>query len=209
MISMFYKEIAKTSIQAGDVLLCYSSDLADKSQEGIIEHGYSHAAICLNSADVLEATKPVVRKTTIDQFFDDGYQHIAVMRSEWSQESVQKLLNFANLVAGLKFNEIGIARCVKRKDEKNSDITFQKVIDIMNGAEPESPLKNTYFCSELVVAAFLYKGVASKEATPLFKPNTFSPEGIAIDKAFGFFHGYILPYNGYIVPDNDYFRTSI
>lgn len=201
-------KIDKSKIQSGDILLCYSSEMLGKADG--LENGYSHAAICLNSSEVVESASNGVQTTTVDNLFEE-YLHIALLRNNelWSQSRIQKLCEFANDKIGKKFNLIGVKKYPKRK-ETNQEAMLDQVKNIHNGTmKPLSSDRNVYFCSELVTSAFIHVGIIDSSATVCFRPEIFSPEDIGKDKAFGFFIGYILPYEEYEVPENDFFRINI
>ncbi len=80
---------------------------------------------------------------------------------------------------------------------------FEKIV------VPSSGDNNKYFCSELVTSAFIKVGIIHESAAIIFAPETFLPEDIGQDKVFGFFIGYIIPYDDYKIPENDYFQYSI
>lgn len=200
--------IKQVKTQVGDVLLCYSREMAGKA-EGL-EHGYSHAAVCLNSTDIFEATGTGVKKSTIEQVLRE-YGHIAVLRSYeiWSNERIAELHEFAEGKDGRKFNLIGMRRYKEKKDANQQTATDQ-VLGVFDGkVPPASSDRRSYFCSELVTAVWIHVGIIGRDASVLFRPETMSPEDIGRDKAFGYFVGYILSHEQYAVPVDDIFRTSV
>ncbi len=205
---MNLKIIDKSAIQAGNVLLCYSPDMTNKV-EGL-EYGYSHVAICLNSSDVVESTSGGVKQTTIDNILEE-YSHIAVLSSKeyWNKERVQMLRDFSESKIGAQFNLNGIKEYKDRK-EKNRETIMEQLQGYFDGSTPPvSPHNDVYFCSEFVTSVFIHVGIIDATATVIFRPNTYSPEDIGKDKAFGFFIGYIIPDSSYKIPEDDIFRTGV
>lgn len=87
---------------------------------------------------------------------------------------------------------------------------MERVHGYFEGIEPDVKAdREVYFCSELVTAAFIHVGIIDKSAAVLFTPETFSPEDIGRDKAFGLFVGYLISHSVYKVPETDHFRSSL
>jgi len=100
-------------------------------------------------------------------------------------------------------------RVPKRKEALRVE-AMARVEGYFEGTEAPPPdERKLYFCSELVTAAFIRAGVIEEPASLLLSPDVFSPEGLAADKCFGFFIGYLVPYEGYEVPEDDHFQTEI
>ena len=136
---------------------------------------------------------------------------MAVLRNKqlWSEDRLQKLDEYTKSQLGKKFNSVGMYKVPKRK-EKQTEEAMQRVEGYFEGSyTPPAHEKSTYFCSELVTSVFIHVGIIGKSASILLSPDTFSPEDIGRDKAFGFFVGYIVPNEEYKIPDNDTFRKSI
>ena len=119
------------------------------------------------------------------------------------------LNKFAAENTGKKFNPFGMRKYSDRKVEHQEN-AMERVQGYFEGTEPDvTTNRPIYFCSELVTAAFIRVGIIDKPAAILFTPETFSPEDIGKDKAFGIFCGYVKSYPEYNIPDTDYFRTSL
>ena len=195
-------------LEAGDVLLCYSSMLEGKGDE--IRHGYSHAAIYTKNNCIVESSSSGVKTTTVSSLLDE-YGHVAVLRNKelWSENRLQKLDEYTKSQIGKKFNSIGMHKVPKRKEKQNIEAT-QRIEGYFEGNfKPPAYERNAYFCSELVTSAFIHVGIIDESASILLSPDTFSPEDIGQDKAFGFFVGYVIPDDKYTIPENDLFRTTI
>ena len=202
------KILKEEELEPGDVLLCYSSALAGKADE--ISQGYSHAAIYTKNNGVVESSSAGVKTTNVSSLFTE-YEHIAVLRNKelWSESRLQKLDEYIQEQIGKKFNPIGMYKVPKRKEMQNEEV-MQRVEGYFEGSyKPPAYDKSTYFCSELVTSAFIHVGIIDESASILLSPDTFTPEDIGRDKAFGFFVGYIVPNNEYKIPENDIFRTTI
>lgn len=200
--------LREEQLEPGDVLLCYSSALEGKADE--FSQGYSHAAINTKSNGIVESSSSGVRTTNISSLFNE-YEHVAVLRNKelWSERRLQKLDEFTESQIGKKFNYVGMYKVPKRK-EKQQDESMQRVKGYFEDSyKPPAYERNTYFCSELVTSAFIHVGIIDESASILLSPDTFSPEDIGRDKAFGFFVGYIVPNRDYKIPEYDNFRTSI
>lgn len=201
----YFKE---SDLSPGDVLLCYSESLSGKNN--YIKNGYSHVAIVTGDRSVSESDSSGVKKTDIPALLKE-YWHIAVLRTPelWSPNRINKLDSFVARKLGSSFNRTGMYRLPQRKDELQAE-SMGKIHGYFEGTfRPESHDRNVYFCSEFIAASFIEVGIIDESASILFSPETLSPEDIGKDKAFGFFVGYIKPYEEYMIPENDHFRTSI
>lgn len=199
--------INESSLQPGDILLCYGTQLMD---EPGCESGYSHAAIYIGDGKALESDAEGVKTSSIDNILL-AYDHIAVMRAEdtWSKSRIQSLQDFALRHLGKKFNIRALPK-IQMLKEISIDNSLQEIKDhFSGGAAPVQPNRSTYFCSELVTSAFIDAGIISESAAILFKPETMMPIDIAQDKVFGFFVGYIPKNTSYVIPGGDLFRSSI
>lgn len=199
--------VSESSLRPGDVLLSYGAEMIDYPG---CETGYSHAAIHLGSGQILESDSGGVKKSSIKDVLL-AYDHIAVMRQDdvWSNRRVESLNSFANRHIGKKFNAKALPR-IELLRETNIDGAHQQILDHFAGKGlPVEPDRPAYFCSELVVAAFIDAEIIDQSAAILFKPETLYPIDIAKDKVFGYFIGYIPKNSKYLIPDNDWFQSSI
>ena len=175
--------------------------------------GYSHTAIALAGERVLEASNGGVKIVSLGTLLED-YDHIAVLRylesdSLWDAERLDSLENFATQAEAKGFNQIGLMRFHGRKKHYQNDL-MERIEDYFEGTASEVTSKRgVYFCSELIVAAFIHVGMIAQSAAVVFTPETFSPSDVAKDKAFGFFFGYVRSSPGYVVPEGDFFKHSI
>lgn len=202
------KTLKEEQLEPGDVLLCYSSALEGKADE--INQGYSHAAIYTKTNGIIESSSSGVKTTNVSSLFNE-YEHVAVLRNKelWSDSRLQKLDEFTKDQIGKNFNSVGMYKVPKRKEKQDEEV-MQRVEGYFEGSyNPPAYERNTYFCSELVTSAFIHVGIIDESASILLSPDTFSPEDIGRDKAFGFFVGYIVPNNQYQIPENDTFKTTI
>jgi hypothetical protein len=198
-------------IRAGDILMCYSSMTAE--EKSAIGTGYSHVALALREKLVLEASHKGVKIVSVEGILED-YDHIAVLRELntnelWNEDRLNCLDQFAAQNIDKSFNKWGFARFPERKATYQGDV-MERLDDHFEGTTPEvASIRELYFCSELVTAAFIYVGIIEKPAAIVFTPETFSPSDIAEDKAFGYFCGYVKCTPDYIVPDRDFFMSNI
>jgi len=204
-------DLKTADIQAGDVLLCYSRMTAE--EETAVGTAYSHVAITLRGARVLEAANEGVQVISIERLLED-YDHIAVLRELkanelWNEARLDSLEEFASRAIGKHFNRTGLGKFPTRKESYRNDL-MERVHGHFEGTTPEvSSDRGVYFCSELLVAAFIHVGIIEQSAAVVFTPETFSPSDIARDKAFGFFCGYVKFTSSYDVPDDDFFKCNI
>ena len=195
-------------VRAGDLLLCYED--IDRSAEKTGESGYIHVAIVLDSEKILEADMRGIRYTTTNELLK-SFEYLAVLRQTevWSSQKLNDLKEFAENCIGKKFNLVGMKRVSQRKEESSFN-SLERIQNYFNGnGERVNPFREVYFCSELVVSAFIYLGIIDSAASVVSQPETLSPQDIGKDKTFGFFIGYLLKDNEYKVHESDYFQTSI
>ncbi|NWA28165.1 hypothetical protein HX870_03185 [Pseudomonas gingeri] len=201
------KILEHDDILGGDVLLCYVPEYRDKGD--LLSSGYAHAAICLDDTSIFEASTAGVKLTTVSSLLEE-YAHVAVLRhtETWSPARLEALKKFANAQLDKKFNKQGIKKYEKRKIQNHANVMtdIRKYFD--GKLKPLSVDRAVYFCSELVVAAFISVGIIEESAAIIFKPEIFSPEDIAKDKIFGFFIGYLISYESYDIPVEDWFKYS-
>lgn len=205
---MGVKILNEEQLESGDVLLCYSSMFEGKVDE--INQGYSHAAIYTKNNGIVESSSSGVKTTTVSLLLDE-YEHIAILRNKelWSEKRLQKLDEYIKRQIGKKFNSIGMQKVPKRKEKQNIEAR-QRIKGYFEGNyKPPAYERNAYFCSELVTSAFIHVEIIDESASILLSPDTFSPEDIGRDKAFGFFVGYIIPNDEHTIPENDLFRRII
>lgn len=198
----------QTEVRAGDVLLGYAGITAGESQAQPL--GYSHVAIALADQQVLEASTSGVAIVTMGKVLDD-YEHLAVLRASefWSAERLIRLETFAKMHSGKPFNYLGMGRVPARKDTHGADV-MENLPRFFEGTyTPPPPDQSSYFCSELVVCAFIDAQVISQAASIVVLPKVMSPSDVGLAKQFGFFVGYVTRSAKYEVPLQDYFRRSL
>ena len=172
---MNLKVIEESELEPGDVLLCYSADLDGKNE--YVKDGDSHVAICVKDCDIVEANSAGVALTNTSNLLDE-YGHLAVLRNPelWSPERINKLDKFARSKMGKKFNQSGMLRVPQRKEEQEVE-AMSRVEGYFEGTySPAGSNRNIYFCSELVISAFIEAGIIDESASIVLSPETFSPE---------------------------------
>ena len=101
-------------------------------------------------------------------------------------------------------------RRVPDKKQQHTDQVMERVTGFFDGTQlPESADRESYFCSELIVSAFIDVGIIDDSASIVLSPDILSPSDIGTDKAFGLFRGYVIRSAEYKVPEMDHFRTSL
>lgn len=199
--------INKNDLKSGDVLLGYLSSARDKGNDEL-NSGYIHAAIYLGEDKVAEAVVKKVQITSFEHAIED-YNHIAVLRQPdaWHKKNVAKLNFFVQELIDnkAKFNRNGLGNFKNNLHSKSilEQDNLEKYFD--GQYQPKSPVKEQYFCSELVVSAYIAVGFISESAAIIYNPETISPSALGDDPTFGIFLGYIKPYDEYIIPENDQF----
>lgn len=210
LFEMNLQILQENDLKAGDILLCYTSQINGKTEE--IKYGYSHVAICTLEKKIIEASNSGVKEINInDLLMDDGYEHIAVLRNDelWNEIRLQKLNDFLINKIGSSFNNTGMYKLSERKSkyEINSMELTKKYFE--DTYVPPNYDKDVYFCSQLIISCFRHVNIIDESASLVINLDTYSPEDIAKDKAFGFFVGYIISYEDYIIPIDDMFHNSI
>jgi len=76
-------------------------------------------------------------------------------------------------------------------------------------ADMANAVKDQYFCSALVVAAYIFVGIIQGGATVVYKPDAMSPGDMVRDPTFGTFLGYISRHDDYVLPEDDDFYDEI
>jgi hypothetical protein len=76
------------------------------------------------------------------------------------------------------------------------------------GAPKPDYVRSSYFCSELVVAAFAEVGILAPTSAEVMRPEAFTPPDLGRDKVFGYLLGYICR-PGALVPTDDPFVSSL
>lgn len=191
----------------GDVVLGYSSMTASEMrvQTGC---GYSHAAICIAPSLLADASGGGVRRVEVVDLMNE-YDHLAVFRQpyRWSRNRADLLHEFVDsrIRSGARFNGIGMRELPARKSEHDVNV-YGALENFFEGsvAAPSS-LRERYFCSEFVAAAFVHVGTIDSSAAVLLDPAVTSPGGLSEEPAYGYFAGYLLPNPGYAIPDGDDF----
>lgn len=203
--------INKNRISPGDVLLCFSVDLAEQMKDNTGGE-YAHTAICLIDGIVADSAPGGVKKKTISELMDE-YSYIAVIRNKylWSEYKLNLLNLFVKYIIDNKagFNSKGMAKL--RSKQACNDSQLKKLEDFFaNKLKPISPIQNSYFCSELVTAAFYASEFWGDDVAIIFNQRESTPHSISQEVTYGEFIGYLLPYEEYLIPESDiYFNKGI
>lgn len=206
-------------LRAGDVLLCYKAKRIDpignKIRE-VTQSVYTHAAICIDSSNAIESVSSLtsngVTKVTIATLVG-RYDHVAVFRQPdaWPPSHTDALRAFTEriLTSGAKYNLSGVAAFRKRRDIHDMTVTEQLHAYFNHSGCPSLPVKEKYFCSELVADCFVATGFIDPSAAIVYQASVTSPGALGRDPTFGTFCGYITTVPGYVVPpDDEFFNTT-
>jgi hypothetical protein len=198
--------VTPNAARAGDVLLCYARELSDQLVEAT-GLAYSHAAICLGENLVAEAIRSGVRKVPLKELQEE-YAHLVVLRQPdcWNEKRLQLLHRFVDeaVASKTKFNVDGIRQFEARREVHESTLTDK--LEAFFAGEHPAPTGNSehVYCSEFVASLFVRVGFLAPSAAIVFDPSVTSPAHLD-DGVYGFFVGYLIPYEGYAIPPTDHF----
>ena len=197
-------------LTAGDVLLFFDSSVAQETRART-GSDYSHAAIHLGCNLVAESCSSGVRKLNIESLLNT-YERIAVFRGHngvWTGSRINHLKQFIDdcIANGAVFNRRGVTRLTA--DEPDHVRIHNEISEYYAGARQLPPsIKSSYFCSELVAAAFNEVGIFDGAAQLYNSAEFQSPGALAREPAFGLYIGHIRLYEGYFVPSDDEFISA-
>ncbi len=204
---MNYKNFIRESdeILRGDVLLCYSNCEYEEAIEKT-NSAYCHAALVLEEDLIAEAYIGGIRKVSLNELLAE-YEYVTILRRPdiWSPKRINALEDFVERAIQLKakFNLRGMK---KFKSCRTFSETREKLESYFSGEyNPSSPEKSAYFCSEFVVAAFIYVGIIEEAASIVIEPSSTSPGDIGRNALFGHYWGYILSSEEFEIPEQDDF----
>jgi|GEM_PF-1169768 len=202
--------VNESDLKTGDILLGYSGAAREKG-EADIASGYVHAAIYLGESAIAEATGRKVKKSSFNDLAEE-YDHLVALRQPdaWHGDNISKLHDFIDdrISSGASFNTQGI-RDFKDSVPNSQSSDLERLGRYFEGElVPESPVRDKYFCSELVVSSYIAIGFIGESAAVVYRPENTSPESLAKDPTFGTFLGYIKPYGEYKIPEEDMFEHS-
>ncbi len=210
---MKVKVLNEVDLKSGDILLCSSSQTSEKINE-LTDSDYSHAAIYLGKGKIAESASGGVRIVLISSLLKE-YDHLAVLRNPyiWNERRLKELRRFIDKAINnsASFNRIGMGKYAERK-EQHSGSGPERLDKYFEGKLPAIEHdRSTYFCSELVVAAFLSIGAIDQSAAVVITPEVFSPGDVAKEAVFGVFIGYIKSSNEHEIPESDdfYYQSLI
>ena len=199
-------------LKAGDILLCFTKMLAGQFSQAKTS-GYVHAAICVSETEMAECMYGGVSKKAINNnsvIKNCDYEHVAVFRKIWSPESLNKLNTFIDnrISSGVKFNHDGLNN-IDANISQHAESLHENIEKAFAGTFiPESPIKDSYFCSELIVAAHIEIGFIGEKAATIYNPKTFPPEKLGQELVFGALVGYLICEEGYEIPKTDIFINA-
>lgn len=91
----------------------------------------------------------------------------------------------------------------------HEDHLHQKIEEFFDGTrQAPNVIKVSYFCSELVAAAYIASGFIEPSAAVIYDPSVLAPGHLAQDFTFGVFCGYVIPYENYVIPTDDEFINT-
>ena len=156
--------IAESDLQLGDVLFCAAGD--GDLLRSAISYGssgdYVHAAIYIGDGRVVEATRDGVVESSLDQVLA-RYLYVAVGRCfgatpDGLPDLSKKVVAFCKRHAHAKtpYNGIG---ALKSPLLELRELRYQNRMNRTSPYKSRTSPKNSLFCSELVIEAFIYGGV--------------------------------------------------
>ena len=208
---MTHKFLKISDVNAGDVLLGRADDPNNRHLEKMTaETGsrYSHAAIYLGNGEVAEATLDGIEISKIESLVDH-FDHIAVIGRHdlWGNERLDQLRTFIKtaIAVNAKYNARALYKFAEGQGKHVGNLQAQLEDFFAGNIEAPTPDKLCYFCSELVVAGFIKAGIITDSASIVYRPDKYSPIGLAADGTFGYFKGFLTSKNDYTIPEDDSF----
>jgi uncharacterized protein YycO len=199
--------ISPSDLLPGDILLFRSLSQKAPAKQISAATGspYTHAAIYLGDGEIAESNPPRVRTRKLsDADFKDA--QIGVLRSQlgFSDRRAAAIREFVGqLVAqNASYDFKGVLMFRGNSKEFHERLLEQIAANYGKTRTTEEFLKQSYFCSALVVACYIIAGVIGNSAQVAYPPNVISPGDLHRDPTFGWVLGYILP-KGATVPAND------
>ncbi len=215
-----------SQLQPGDVLLCRGktegvspSAYVSSQIAAATSSPYTHAALYLGNEEIVDArVLQGIRVRQLTELIADT-QYIAAMRQPgvWDSDRVDRLKAFAKGLneLGAKYNTDAFARYVLEPElnrkviweahrQAHQDTVMAQIEALFAG--PPSPRENPlrkYFCSELVVAAFVHVGYLERGADVIYDPGHMAPGDIPRDHTFGYLVGYMAKGAPFDVPSDD------
>lgn len=196
--------VCTSALLPGDVVLCYSS-LTAGQHDGT--GGYDHVGISMGEGQILHADHRGVRLDGADDLLQD-HGHLAILRDRvfWDPAREAALRNFSNLHVGAPFNAAGLQQ-LKAQMAQVAHSALSQLEQYFDGKFVPSYAGGTFFCSELVVLAWIHVGLITESASIVFPPNATGPLELSRNAVFGRFLGYVAP-SGYRLPLDDRFRLQ-
>jgi hypothetical protein len=215
-----------SQLKPGDVLLCRGNTegvslAAYVSGEiaAATSSPYTHAALYLGEGQIVDARiLQGIRVRPLTELIAST-QYIAAMRQPgaWDAVRVDRLRAFAKWLdeLGAKYNTNAVASYVlepelnrKMRWEAHRKAHHDSVMEKIEAAfaqpkPPQDDPQRKYFCSELVVAAFVHVGYLGPGADVIYDPGHLAPGDIPRDHTFGFLVGYLAKGPSFDVPGDD------
>lgn len=200
-----------SDLEVGDVLLAYSQMTKEQVSESTSSE-YSHAAIYLGEGLVGEADVRGVKKSKIE-FLLDSYDHISILRLNgyWGDNAAVRLNKLIDHLvdSNVGFDFDGIREFEDMRASHNS--LLQGILEefFSGGIVLYDRLRDSYFCSGLVVAAYSHVGIIQGGLRLVITPETMSPGDLIREPSFGSFVGYISRKVDYVMQESDDFYHEI
>jgi hypothetical protein len=196
--------LQRSDLLPGDVLL-YRPRSANMIQKKT-GSPYTHAAIYLGGGRIAESVPPFgVTKSSLKDSMQ-GYQCIAVLRSQlgFDGNRSRNLKKFVAAVLGQRkfYNFIAVASFQKRSAEYFANQLEFVRQNYGKVTSHEKFAEQSFFCSAFVVACYAVVGIIDATAQVAYQPNNFSPGHLGGDPTFGWLLGYLVPEGGAITPDD-------
>lgn len=178
--------LQETDLASADVLFCAVAD--DNLVHGLISYGasgeYVHVAVYTGAGRVVEAVQEGVVESSLDEVID-RYPYVAVCRCPGTGSSgipglADKVVEFCQRHVKTKtpYNGIG---ALKSPALELRELRYQRKHYICSDHVPRSKPKDAFFCSELVIEAFIYGGYIPEGQ---MHPAGYSPSALSEDAIF-------------------------
>jgi hypothetical protein len=202
------KIIKLSQLKSGDVLLCPVEGAIANKITRKSNSKYAHAAICYSPEEAVESSGDGVQKVLIHKLVS-LYSHVAVFRNPvaWPIQRVLVMNKFLDSIISkkCKYNLKSVMNFVKIKEIHEQELPGKLASYFDAKHQPNSFVKEAYFCSELVADCFAASGFIDPSASILYKSDTIAPGDLGRDSTFGTFVGYLTSGDASNIPDDDEF----
>ncbi|GEN01728.1 hypothetical protein MRA01_62670 [Methylobacterium radiotolerans] len=191
--------ISENDLEPGDILLYRSLNQKPHQRAISLATGspYTHASIYLGEGLIAEATVAAgVRIVSLSTQLCGDYC-VGVLRSQMGFGTIRsgELIRFVQSLvsAGARYDLMSaVAFRYKKQKHLHDQLDLLKK-NFGDFIHEEELIKDSYFCSALVVACYYVVGIIHQSAQIVYPHKLISPADLHRDPTFGWFLGYLLP----------------